>query len=302
MSVHVFEQATLSHYPPTSGDSASAFHENFNRTAFEFSHQLASHPLFDLPRLLELSKVLPNDRLYYDAGDIRVNQRWDQTPRTELTVDQLIDRIENAGAWIVMKYIQLDPQYRVLLDDVLAEVRKRVGQAFPRKLKKSGVHVFITSPNRITPYHIDRDCNFLFQICGSKEIAIYDKSDREVLPHAEIERLWGGDKNAAIFKEQFRERGRIFALKPGRAVHIPVYAPHWVKNGNNVSITMSMSFHLIDSASGGNIYHWNRFLRKAGLTPCPPGQSTIRDALKNWTMGGAVGLYRVVKKALGRDS
>ena len=73
------------------------FHEKFNRACFQFTHNLAGHPLFELPALLELSKTLPESDIYYDSGDIKVGQRWDQVPRTQLSVDQLIDRIENAG-------------------------------------------------------------------------------------------------------------------------------------------------------------------------------------------------------------
>lgn len=44
---------------------ASLFRENFNRASFQFAHHLAGHPLFELPRLLELSRGLPDADVYY---------------------------------------------------------------------------------------------------------------------------------------------------------------------------------------------------------------------------------------------
>src|SRR5580704_15548012 len=83
--------------PMVFASDAHLFHENFNRASFQFAHNLSGHPLFELPALMELSKGLPETDIYYDAGDIQVGQRWDQVPRTQLSVDKLIDRIENAG-------------------------------------------------------------------------------------------------------------------------------------------------------------------------------------------------------------
>ena len=103
MSVQSLELRAPSPVPMVVDGDARLFQENFNRSSFSFSHFLAGHPLFELPRLLELAKRQADGDVYYDAGDIPVDLRWDQTPRTNLSVDQLIDRIENAGAWILIR-------------------------------------------------------------------------------------------------------------------------------------------------------------------------------------------------------
>src|ERR1700732_214494 len=103
MSVQPVEGKEIGHPPRVLEADQALFRQHFNRASFEFAHHLAGHPLFELPRLLELSKTLPDADVYYDAGNIRVGQRWDEVLRTELSVDQLIDRIENAGAWILLK-------------------------------------------------------------------------------------------------------------------------------------------------------------------------------------------------------
>src|SRR5690348_15855617 len=57
--------------------------EKFNRRSFEIAHHLSSHPLLQLTKLMELAertlRTRPGD-LHYDAGSIRVDQRWDDIP------------------------------------------------------------------------------------------------------------------------------------------------------------------------------------------------------------------------------
>jgi hypothetical protein len=159
--------------------------------------------------------------------------------------------------------------------------------------------VLITSPNRVTSYHIDPDCNFLCQIRGEKVIHVFDRYDREVLPEEELERFWAVDKNAAVYKERYQGRARSYHLQPGVGVHMPVNAPHWVQNANNISVTLAMIFQFPESILG-NIYRWNYYLRKAGVRPLPPGRSKIRDTLKAWTMGGAIGVRNRLRTILGR--
>ena len=50
--------------------------------------------------------------------------------------------------------------------------------------------LFITSPNRVTEYHIDRECSWLFQIKGDKDIHFFDRADKDVLPDAELEKYY----------------------------------------------------------------------------------------------------------------
>jgi hypothetical protein len=282
--------------PPTvlEGD-ASLFRNRFNRATFSFAHHLCGHPLFELPRLLELSKKLPEADAYYDAGNIRIDQRWDQTPRTALSVDQLIDRIENAGAWILLKRANRFPEYAAILDQALAEVQALVGPAFPNRMRMRSAVVLITSPNRTTAYHIDPDCNFLCQISGSKTLHVFDRYDREVLPEEEIERFWAVDKNAAVYKSQYQGRATSYEFTPGLGVHLPVNAPHWVQNDTNISVTLAIIFQFPESVLG-NIYRCNHYLRKAGVKPQPPGRSPVRDRVKSLTMSGGIAIRNLVRK------
>src|SRR5215475_6237791 len=91
------------------------FRENFNRAGFAFHHNLSNHPLFRLDRLMELAKVTQQKRpgdLYYDAGqDVGINQRWAEIAKPGFSAADAIERIENCGAWIVLKRADKDPEY-----------------------------------------------------------------------------------------------------------------------------------------------------------------------------------------------
>ena len=120
------------------------------------------------------------------------------------------------------------------------------GRQIDQDKKSQEAIIFLTSPHRVTSYHIDRECNFLMQVRGDKEISVFDRNDRDVLPEAELETFWSKDNNAGDYKPQYQDRAHVFVMRPGTGVHIPVNSPHWLKNGNNMSISLSVSYQYKD--------------------------------------------------------
>ncbi|MBV8674853.1 MAG: hypothetical protein JOZ33_15605, partial [Acidobacteriaceae bacterium] len=221
--------------------------------------------------------------IYYDAGDIGIGQRWDTVPDRKQTLEETFDRIDNAGAWILMKRVHKDPDYDELLEQCLKEVQLLSGRQIDQDKKSQEAIIFLTSPNRVTSYHIDRECNFLMQVRGEKEISVFDRNDREVLPDSELETFWSKDNNAGVYKPQYQDRARVFLMKPGTGVHIPVNSPHWLKNGNNVSISLSISYQYKDWRRK-YVFQANYYLRRMGLNPTPPGKSALLDNTKRIVM------------------
>ncbi len=263
----------------------SLFRGDFDRKPFCLTHSLANHPLFELPRLFELAQFLSRDphNVVYDAGEIRVEQRWNQRPRNPYTLREALERIDCAGAWVILKHTELVPEYKALMNAVLLDVERLSGRNLRRTIKNAEAQIMLTSPGRITPYHFDNECNVLLQIKGEKDIFVFDQTDRQVLTDVELERFWVGDWNAGEYKARCQDRARPFRLAPGKAVHIPVNAPHWVKNDGNVSVSISINFEWKDE-SLFNVYRANYFLRKMGIQPSPPGHSSLRDGMKHALM------------------
>src|SRR5205085_2397567 len=113
--------------PPADGEhlldiDAARFREDFDRRPFLIGHHLCDHPLFTLPRLIELSRKLPEKHVEYNGGNIPISLDPARTPRTGLGVDETIRRIEECCSWMVLKYVEADDEYRALLHRCLAEV------------------------------------------------------------------------------------------------------------------------------------------------------------------------------------
>jgi hypothetical protein len=278
----------------------SEFRERFNQCSFEFAHRLSEHRLFQIPRLVELSKKLAHTgSVYYDAGEVRVDQRWDESPAGTLSVDETISRIQDAGAWIILRSAEQDPEYGAILDECMSEIQALLGKDLKKEMKVQDAIVFITSPKRVTAYHIDRECNFILQIHGTKEISVFNQKDRDVLPEEEIERFWTVDNNAAVYKPQYQDRATVYHMAPGKAIHVPVNAPHWVKNDNNISVTLSVNFQFRENFPA-HVYRANYLLRKVGVSPTPPGQSGLRDAAKCFAMNLTYVPARATRRLLGK--
>jgi hypothetical protein len=248
---------------------------------------MCAHPLMSLQAVKALARSLQDrgGEIYADVDVRRIEQRWDETSRPRLSPEQLVAEIGAARAWIVIRRADMDPQYKTLLDQALTEIEELNGGALKRLISARNAIIFVTSPGRLTTYHIDRECNFILQIRGNKTVYVFDQNDREVLPDEELERFWTVDNNAAIYKPQFQGRAKAFQLRPGEGVHVPVNAPHWVQNGDDVSVTLSVNFQFKDS-SRANQYRANFCLRKLGFQPAPQGRHPLLDNIKGSVMGG----------------
>ena len=144
------------------------FQKDFDSKPFEFHHRFdGSHPLFQLDRLRHLLTD-PRTRggVYYDAGEIRVDQRWDSVPEKTKPVEEVFDLIDHSGAWIILRRIHKDPEYNAILEDCLDEVKRLSGRSIDQDQKSQEAMIFLTSPLRVTSYHLDRECNFLMQVPG----------------------------------------------------------------------------------------------------------------------------------------
>jgi nitrate reductase cytochrome c-type subunit len=278
------------------------FSQNFNQRPFMVDHSLSGHSCFTMDRLhdlLERSLPIP-DKVYWNAGKREIGQKWSDRPGRDFSIEEAFRRIKESDAWIIIFGADRDPEIHAMLEEGLAEIQEMTGIAFSREVKSSQSIVFITSPHRISEYHIDRECSMLLQIHGKKTIHVFDQTDREVLPEEEKERFWTVDNNAAVYKPQYQDRANTFLLEPGKAVHIPINAPHWLQNGDDISVSVNQNFQFHNDKYA-NIYRANYYLRKMGMNPTPRGESPAKDRLKAATMSIPVNLAKratAVKKKL----
>jgi hypothetical protein len=264
---------------------------SFDRQPFRVDHDLPGHPLFELERLVELARALPPDRVEYNAGAVPVTCDPAQTPHTGLSATETIRRIEECGSWLVLKNVERDADYRALAQGCLAPMH-----GLCPDMRALELFVFISSPHAITPYHIDPELNFLLQVRGTKTLRTFPAWDRSILSELELERFYaGGPRNLQHLTPEIESRASVFELAPGQGVHIPVHAPHWVRNGPQVSVSFSVTFRTDGSQRREIAYRINHRLRRLGVRPQPVGRSPAIDALKYTLFDAARRLARGVR-------
>ena len=255
------------------------FHERFARQPFVVRHRLSEHPLFGLPRLVELARALPEDRVEYNAGDVPVNLDPTRTPRTGLSIDETIRRIEECRSWMVFKNVERDPEYRALLDACLDEVREHSESIVPGMAQREGF-IFVSSPHSVTPYHMDPEHNFLLQIRGRKQVSLFDGDDRALLSECELEKFYARGHRNLVFDDAHQDKAHVFELTPGDGLYFPVTWPHWVKNGPHVSVSFSITFRTVWSDRREILYHVHERLGRLGIQLPPIGRSELADDAK----------------------
>lgn len=271
------------------------FARDFNERPFMVDHSLSGHRAFTMDRLhdlLESSLPIPN-KVYWNAGKREIGQKWSDRPGRDFPIEEAFCRIRESDAWIIIFGADRDPEIHAMLEEGLKEVQELTGINFAREVKNMQSIVFITSPHRISEYHIDRECSMLLQVHGKKTIHIFDQNDREVLPEEEKERFWSVDNNAAVYKPQFQDRAKSFLLEPGKAVHIPINAPHWLQNGDDISVSINQNFQF-KNEKYANVYRANYYMRKLGLNPAPRGVNPGRDHWKAKAMNVPVNVAKKV--------
>ena len=231
-------------------------------------HDLAGHPLFALDRLATLADALPPSQIEWNAGTLPVGVRPEDVPQNGLTPGDTVRTIETNGSWMVMKNVEADADYAALLGETLRALAPAVRPA-TGAMADAEAFVFLSSPASVTPFHMDPEHNVLCQLRGTKTMRIYPR-DGIVTPEADEAFHAGGHRNLA-HDEAFEARAEVFDLRAGDAVHVPHTAPHWVQNGEGVSVSFSVTWRSAASARAGDLHRMNGWLRRRGLDPRPPG-------------------------------
>jgi hypothetical protein len=267
----------------------ATFADSFPNRGFLIQHQLSGHPSLELSNLVKLAQRLPERSVEYYSGNVGLSQDGNTYPKNGLSIVETVRRIEECGSWMVLKNVQQDAEFapllRTALDEVYAHFPKNAKPAWARDIHRENAFIFISSPNSVTPFHVDDEHNFLMQIRGSKKVAHWDIDDREVISEEQMEaqlEFWHDEHYQRYVKydDACESRATLFDLRAGNGLHFPFGVPHWVRNGPEVSISFSITWRSLMSEQQAIVYYLNRRLRRFGLKPTPPLRSAFRDSLK----------------------
>lgn len=251
--------------------SLAKFEAAYPRQPVVIGHRLLDHPLLTLEALEGLAQTLPAASIEYNPAKLPIGIALADVPRSTLSPAETIRTIADNGSWLVLKRIEQQPEYARLLDQVLSELKPVVDPATGEMLRCEGF-IFVTSPGCVTPFHFDPEHNILMQIRGSKTMTLFPADDEELLsPEIHESYHLGGHHRDLAWREEFAGRGQAITIQPGEGLHVPVKAPHWVQNGDQVSISLSVTWRSEWTFAEGDARAFNHVLRKAGLNPARPG-------------------------------
>lgn len=241
-------------------------------------HRLESHPLLEIEALARLAEALPARSIEYNKADLPIGV--DGKPdATGVPIGETIRKVWTSGSWAVLKNVEQDPNYSALLTELLEELRPAIEARTGRMLMMQAF-VFITSPGGVTPYHFDPEHNVLLQIRGSKVMTQFPAGDPAYAPDEVHEAYHTGGARELRWLEELAAGGRPFALGPGEALFVPVMAPHFVRNGPDPSVSLSITWRSDWSFAEADARAFNRLLRRMGLDPRRPGRWPQRNRAK----------------------
>ena len=256
----------------------STFGANYPETPHTLRHALDSHPLLELDALAQLGDALPEASVEYNRGDLPIGV--DGKPgATGLTIAETIRKVAEANSWAVLKNIEQVPAYKALLIDLLSEIREEIEAKTGEMLTPQGF-IFISSPNAVTPYHFDPEHNILLQIRGSKTMTQFPAGDPRYAADEVHESYHSGGPRELTWDETLMEGAKAFRIGPGEAVFVPVMAPHFVRNGPESSISLSITWRSTWSYAESDARGLNHLLRQRGFTPASPGRWPANNAPK----------------------
>ena len=273
----------LTDLPP----AGSAHSTSRGQRSAPFQHSFASHPLLQIPALIELSRALGQDRIRFHAAVMKETTNFRDVsgiPKAGATLEEALARIEESGSWVQLNHIETVPAYRELIEEFLDEARPFVGIPRAAMHRREG-YIFVASPGSLTPFHCEHEPNFICQVRGRKDLYVWDPDDRVVLSQEQLESFHGEYSLARIhYRPALMGRARLFPLDPGNGAFVPQDAPQMVKTGDRAAVTLSISYYGALAKRRRDVYAMNYLIRKwgswAGVTPRDYGEAHIVDSIK----------------------
>ncbi|CAM5314825.1 cupin-like domain-containing protein [Sphingobium scionense] len=261
--------------------SKQLFQNIYPETAGHLLHQLGDHPLLTLDAMVSLASRMKAHTLEHNgAVDVPLGTPTTKLPHNGLTTVQTIEQIETARSWVLLREIEQDPAYAALMRDVLGEIEPLIA-AVTGPMHKLRAYIFISSPQAVTQLHFDPEYNILFQAHGTKTMTLFPPADPEIIGQHFFERYYSGGQRYLPWQDAWAARGNPIRIAPGEAIYVPLFAPHWVKVHDAVSISLSLTWCSEYSIETADAHKFNHKLRGLGLKPGAPAPFPGRNRMKS---------------------
>jgi hypothetical protein len=247
------------------------------REPVQFGHALMDHPLLTLESIAQLADDLPRESVIYDTADQALLVPQGGPPRGELQrPGDVIRHLDENRSWLTLLNIEQLPAYADLMNQRLDEVEPYIAAGRRIGMLRRVGFVFVSSPNSTTPAHFDIEHSLIMQMRGQKRLT-FGRFETVQAERHEVVRYWDGSHGRI---ESLPPELASYDLTPGAGVYIPPVAPHWVKNGDAISISVTLTFFTPDTDRETVIQAFNARLRRMHLSPRYPGDAPLVDRAK----------------------
>jgi mannose-6-phosphate isomerase-like protein (cupin superfamily) len=251
-----------------------------------------------LAAVADLADRLPRQSVIADSAAQPLLSPQSGPPRGALErPGDVIRDLQNANAWLTLLNVEDDPGMAELMNTYLDQLASGMSAKRGKrvKLRKRVAFVFVSSPNSVTPVHFDIEHSLLMQVSGRKTVSIGRWTSDAARRH-EFNRYWD-DSHGRI--ETLQPEEAEYTMTPGRAVYIPPGTPHWVHNGPDISLSMTLTYFTAATVRENRVEDFNAHLRRRHLKPRDPGRSAPVDIAKSYAMGAWAMGRRLRSAAVG---
>ncbi|MEP6502139.1 MAG: cupin-like domain-containing protein [Betaproteobacteria bacterium] len=263
-------------------------------------HRIVDHRLLQIESLIELSSRLAKfGRIRTHSNDAYAGTAFNHAPMlypNQRPAAETLANIASAKAWMSLLNVQTDDIYRGLVDEVLDDLKPGIDRFDPGMVYRGG-WIFVTSPNTVTPFHMDKEHNFILQVKGHKRLYVWEPDDIEVLSEAARDLFHANhSRDLVVWREEARRRAHVFDLEPGMGAYMPSTAPHMVENGDGPSITVSFTYYTDATRRNSRLHALHQRMRGWGLEPAAVGAHPVVDKVVDKAWQG----IELLRRASGR--
>ncbi len=202
------------------------------------------------------------------------------------TIDNVFDSLDVPGTWIAIYQAQDDPEFREVVATVIAAAGSLLSGS-EAEILDADAYIFISRAPSLTPFHIDRENNFLLQVKGKKHMSVWNPDDRLAVSEACVEDWIVKQtlQNIEFTEQKLAHAALDGEIGAGDGIFMPSTSAHMTRTEDEssdaeTSVTVGFVFYTAATRRRANIYALNSILRYIGLNPTPPRPAGLISAFK----------------------
>ncbi|MCE9594803.1 MAG: cupin-like domain-containing protein [Planctomycetes bacterium] len=142
------------------------------------------------------------------------------------------------------------------------------------------IDLYLASPGACSRFHADPSHNVVHQVAGRRELRVFSPLDPRLIDDRSRPDVFLLRGRSPSYRAECERDAETFDLAPGTASYIPALAGHWLKNGDELSVSYTVSLRTPAEFREKHCHALNRRLASLGFAVAPFGRHPRRDAAK----------------------